>query len=65
MPLMKAASEYRKQAEECRKLAKGMPDGDARRQLVIMAETWERLAMDRESRHPVQPDEAPKAPPEK
>lgn len=65
MLLMKVASEYRKHAEECRKLARGMPEGDAKRQLIIMAETWDRLAADRESRHPIQPDEAPKAPSKK
>ncbi len=62
---MKAVSEYRQHAAECRKLAKAMPEGDARQQLLKMAETWERLARDRESRLPIQPDEAPKAPPKK
>jgi hypothetical protein len=46
---VKKASEYRQHAEECRALAKGMPEGDARDQLLTMAETWERLAQDREA----------------
>ena len=46
---MKKASEYRQHAEECRTLAKGMPEGDARDQLLTMADTWERLAQDRDA----------------
>ncbi len=57
---MKTVAEYRQHAAECRKLAQAMPEGDARQQLITMAETWERLAEDRESRLPVEPDEAPK-----
>lgn len=62
---MKAVAEYRQHAAECRKLAKGLSEGDARDQLLAMAETWERLAQDRESRLPVQLEDAPKAPPKK
>ena len=52
---MKKASEYRQHAEECRSLAKGLPVGDQRDQLLKMAETWETLAADRTTlvlRHP-------------
>ena len=40
-------SEYLQHAEECRKLARGMPAGEHRDQLVRIAETWDRLAADR------------------
>lgn len=55
---MKVAAEYRQHAEECRKLAKSMPDSDAKQQLLLMAETWDRLAADREASLRVQPEEA-------
>jgi hypothetical protein len=45
---MKKASDYRKYAEECRALAKQMPDGKQRRQLMEMAKTWDNLASDQE-----------------
>lgn len=51
---MKKASEYRRHAEECRTLAKGM-SGEQRDQLLEMAATWERLAEERADlvrRHP-------------
>jgi hypothetical protein len=51
---MKKASEYRKHAEECRALAKGVT-GEQRDQLLEMAATWERLAAERSElvrRHP-------------
>jgi hypothetical protein len=57
---VKKASEYRQHAEECRALAKGMPEGDAREQLLTMAETWERLAQDREAAGPADGEEARK-----
>jgi hypothetical protein len=44
---MKKAAEYRQHAAECRKLA-AMMDGDDRDQLLVMADTWEQLAEDRE-----------------
>ena len=40
---MKKASEYREHAEQCRKLAKGMPPGEQRDQLADMAVTWPQL----------------------
>ena len=40
---MKAASEYRAYAEECRTLARQMDDGH-REQLLDMARTWDKLA---------------------
>ena len=52
---MKKASEYRQHAEDCRSLAKGLPAGEQRDQLLKMAETWENLAADRTMlilRHP-------------
>ena len=52
---MKKFSEYRQHAEECRVLAHRMEQGEHRDQLLTMAETWDRLADDREAlirRHP-------------
>ena len=51
---MKKASEYRKHAEECRALARGV-QGEQRDQLLEMAATWDKLAAERSeliSRHP-------------
>ncbi len=45
---MKTASEYRKHAEECRILARQLPEGEQRDQLLEMARTWENLADTRE-----------------
>lgn len=58
---MQKSSDYRRNAEECRKLARAMgaPD-DQRDQLLRMAETWEALATERERQSPRQiPDPAP------
>jgi hypothetical protein len=52
---MKTAAEYRKHAEECRVLARQMPEGDQRDQLLEMARTWDNLAETREDlvrKHP-------------
>ncbi|PVE25238.1 hypothetical protein DC522_06825 [Microvirga sp. KLBC 81] len=52
---MKKASEYRKHAEECRALAKQLPEGPQRDQLLEMARTWDNLANDRDAlvqKHP-------------
>ncbi len=52
---MKKASEYRKHAEECRILAKQVPEGPQREQLLEMARTWDNLANDRDAlvkKHP-------------
>ncbi|WP_114947280.1 hypothetical protein [Microvirga calopogonii] len=52
---MKTAADYRKHAEECRVLAKQLPEGEQRNQLLEMARTWDNLANDREQlvrRHP-------------
>ena len=46
---MKKASEYWTHAQECRALAKRMGQGEHRDQLIAMAETWERLAEQRET----------------
>jgi len=62
---VKKASEYRQHAEECRILARQVPDGPQREQLLEMARTWDNLAQDRDrlvERHPelnlaLQPDE--------
>ena len=51
---MKKSFEYRQHAAECRELAQSM-QGEQRDQLLTMAETWDRLAEDRETlirRHP-------------
>jgi hypothetical protein len=45
---MKTAAEYRKHADECRVLAKQVPEGEQRNQLLEMAKTWDNLAADRE-----------------
>ena len=45
---MRKLSEYRQHAAECRNLASMMPMGEQRDQLLSMAETWDRLAADRE-----------------
>jgi hypothetical protein len=44
---VKKASEYRQHAEECRALAKQVPEGAQRDQLLEMAKTWDALAEDR------------------
>jgi hypothetical protein len=45
---LKKASEYRAHAHDCRVLAKQMEQGEHRDQLMAMADTWERLAEQRE-----------------
>lgn len=40
--------EYRRHAAECRALAQKMPSQDQRKQLIDMAENWDRLALERE-----------------
>ena len=45
---MRKVSEYHLHAGECRSLAALMPSGDQRDQLLAMAETWDRLADERE-----------------
>jgi hypothetical protein len=45
---MKTAAEYKKHAEECRVLARQMPAGEQRDQLLEMARTWDNLALERE-----------------
>ena len=45
---VKKASEYRQHAGECRSLAKQVPDGEQRKQLLEMARTWDALAEDRD-----------------
>jgi hypothetical protein len=52
---MKKASEYRKHAEECRVLARGLKGGPQRDQLLEMAKNWDQMAEDRDRlarRHP-------------
>jgi hypothetical protein len=48
LEIMKTASDYRKHAEECRLLARQVPEGEQRDQLLEMARTWENLAETRE-----------------
>ena len=43
----KKASEYREYAEECRVLAKWLPAGEQRDQLLSLAATWDNLAVER------------------
>jgi hypothetical protein len=55
---MKTAQEYRRYAEECRALSKQMTDIMQRDQLLMMADTWDQLAEQRERRNagaPVDP----------
>ena len=52
---MKKTSEYRRHAEECRSLAKGLLAGEQRDQMLNMVGVWEKLAADRTTlilRHP-------------
>jgi hypothetical protein len=44
---MKKASEYRQHAAECRAIANQMESAEQRRQILEMAEHWEKLAADR------------------
>jgi hypothetical protein len=46
---LKKAADYRKHAEQCRRLARRMAEPAQKEQLLVMAETWEQLARDRES----------------
>jgi hypothetical protein len=55
---VKKASEYRKHAQECRALAKRMEHGEQRDQLLAMAQTWDRLAEQREIINPGEPEHA-------
>jgi hypothetical protein len=62
---MKKASEYRQHANECRALAKQVPEGPQRDQLLEMARTWDALARDREEliqKHPELADGRTKKP---
>ncbi len=45
---MKKVSEYRQHANECRALAANMSNHEQRDQLLKMADTWDRLAEERE-----------------
>jgi len=45
---LKKASEYQQHANECLALARGMRNVEHREQLPKMAETWNKLAEDRE-----------------
>src|SRR5687767_3352190 len=47
--IVRKASEYRQHADECRALARKLAQTAHRDQLLEMAETWERLAADREA----------------
>ena len=47
---MKKASEYRQHAQECRALAKQLPEGAQRSQLLEMARTWDALSETRETK---------------
>jgi hypothetical protein len=45
---MRKAVEYRKHAEECRRMATGPMTEEQRSLLLTMSRTWEQLAEDRE-----------------
>lgn len=55
---MKKASEYREHAEECRALARTMPETHQRERLLQMAAMWEEMAVWRERKGPEQEDES-------
>jgi|HubBroStandDraft_6_1064221.scaffolds.fasta_scaffold3827661_2 hypothetical protein len=44
---MRKLSEYKKHAEECRKMAATMKDPEKKKQLQEMVEAWEMLARER------------------
>ncbi|WP_262267733.1 hypothetical protein [Microvirga yunnanensis] len=46
---MKAAAEYHQHAEECRLLARQLPEGEQRHRLLETARTWDSLAETREA----------------
>lgn len=50
---MKKVSEYHQHAAECRSLAANMPKNDQRLQLLAMADTWDRLADERQRSIPL------------
>ncbi len=45
---MKKASEYRHHSKECRALAVQAVSEEHRKQLLAMADTWDKLALERE-----------------
>ena len=47
---MKQAAEYRQHADECRRLALTSKNEAEHKQLMDMAEAWERMAQERERR---------------
>ena len=46
-PIVERVSEYEKNAQECRMLARSMNNPEQREQLLKMAEAWERVAVER------------------
>ena len=44
---MRKTADYLKHAQECRVLARNSAKGEQREQLLVMAQTWERLAEER------------------
>jgi hypothetical protein len=52
---LKKAEEYRRHAEACRTLARHAQNGEHRNQLLVMAETWDGLAVQRERSILVEP----------
>ena len=47
---LEKVKEYRDRARECRSLAQGARSSEEREQLLNMAESWERFAIERERR---------------
>jgi hypothetical protein len=62
---VKTVEEYRKQAEECRALARQMRSDASRAQLLEMAEIWDRLANERAAALAARPDGISSEPPKK
>jgi hypothetical protein len=44
---MRTVAEYERRAEECRKIATQMKDPDQKKQLEVMAQSWDLLARTR------------------
>jgi hypothetical protein len=58
---MQKVEDYRRHAEECRTLARGVT-GEQREQLLKMAETWDALAVERSRQNSLtQAKQGPKA----
>jgi hypothetical protein len=53
---MRRVEDFLKHAAECRRLARGIADQEKQKTLLVMADTWEALAREREKKKPSEPD---------